>query len=339
MRRTLSDALSSKSRICESINLKSSDQRVIDIINLAQERLLSEGHWWNTIAKYSISVTNQLFSLPPQFATIEQIAVCSEPINLRNNWYEFNPGGPWVFNDPTAAQPNVCSGNQALFRGTFPTAKDIVSGNKIYAQCDVADDVGATILVLGIDSAGNRVRTKVLGVWQDGETIALSQTPGTLSSTTWSKITDIQKPVTNGQCWIVQASSPTVIISTMEYFETRPSLPRYLLPTTFNVATQIDLIGKLAFIPVVNPTDYLIIGNLPALKLACQAIKYEEEQMMGQATLYMYGGIDPKTKIKVTGAVQCLQSELAHYRGSGEVASIQVTGSYPGGGEPVEQLM
>lgn len=338
MRRTLAQALAPSSRICESLNILSTDSRAVAWINGAIERLLPMGHWFGTCPKYTVNVTNQLFSLPPQFATIEQIAVCRQPINLRNNWFEFSASGWGVVNDPTVAAPNVCV-DQVLFRGNFPLAQDIISGNQIRLQCDVADDIGVKVLFLGFDVNGNWVRSKVLGIWQDGETIAATQSPGTLSTTVWGKITDIQKPISNGQMWVIQASSTAVTIGTLNYWETNPSYGRYLLPTTAGITTQIDLAGKLCFIPVVNPTDYLIIGNLGALRLACQAVKYEEEGQLGLATLYLYGGRDPKTKISVTGAVQVLQEELQHYRGDGAIPSIQVVGSNIDGGCGVEALL
>jgi hypothetical protein len=325
MRRTLSDALAS--RIPTSLNLISTDTRVIQYVNSATERLLNRGHWWGTCPRYSVSVTNQLFSLPPQFATMEKIAVSHYPVMLRNSWYEFADHGIGSVDDPTASTPNTLCARQALFRGNFPTSQDIVSGNKIRVQCDVVDDVAVNVLVLGYDSSGNWLRTKVAGVWQDGETIAASQSPGTISSTTWGRITDVQKPVSKGQFWITQIDGVTnPIIANYQYWETNPSYTRYLLPTIANTATQIDLIGKLSFRPVTNSTDYLLIGNLEAIRLEAVAIKLEEEHMISEATAL------------TQRAIVLLCEELEHYKGAGEMPSIQVIGANMDGCA-VEQLL
>jgi hypothetical protein len=308
-----------------AINIAGTDSRFLSYINAAQERLVTRGHWWGTFSRYNVSVTKQLLTLPPQFATIEQVAVCQVPITLRNLWYEQNPNGFGVLNDPTATATNSGT-SQAMFRGTYPSFIDITSGNKARLQCDVLGDVGATVLLLGFDSSGNWVRTVQGGNLADGEVVTLAQSPGTLSTTLWSKITDIQKPVTKGQVWLYDwDGSANTLIGTYQYFETSPSYSRYLLPTIPGTATQIDLIGKLAFIPVVNDTDYLIIGNLEALRLAAMACKLEEEYKYADAAILMNGKRDPISgKAIVEGAITILEDELQHYQGSGVVPVMNV---------------
>jgi hypothetical protein len=326
MRRTLSDALAS--RIPVRLNISSSDARVVQYVNSATERLLARGHWFGCTPRFVVSVTSQLLSLPPQFATIEKVAVSQCPVTLRNQWYEHGEWGAGIVNDPTPTSQNTCN-TQALFRGTSPLFQDITApGFKIRAQCDVADDINVPVLYLGYDVNGNWVRTKTAGIWNDGETILLSQTPGTLSVNTWSKITDIQVPFRAGQMWTYQIDNLTnPIISHHQFWETRPNYPRYLIPTIAGTATQVDLIGKLAFIPVVNPTDYLLIGNLEALGLACMSVKLEEEFNFSMSAICMDGGKDPKSGVMVTGAIGLLNAELDHYQGSGYVPTINVTGN------------
>jgi hypothetical protein len=337
-RRTLADALAS--RIPTSLNISPSDPRCVTYINSGTERCLHRGHWIGTTPKYTINVTSQLLSLPPQLATIEKVAVCQWPVKLRNQWAEFNDQGWGVSNDPaTPTCTSYCS-SQVLARGSSPLFQDILApGFKIRAQCDVIDDVGVAVLYLGYDLNGNWVRTKVAGVWQDGETITLSQSPGTLSATVFSKITDIQKPLTAGQIWEYQIDGLTnPIIGHHQFWETRPSYPRYLIPTIPGSATQVDLIGKVAFYPVVNPTDYLIISNLEALRLACMSVRLEEEYNFAQAAICMDGGKDPKTGVLVTGAIGLLQAELQHYLGDGAVPTFNIIGAEQFGC-PVEQLV
>lgn len=325
MRRTLNQALNS--RIPTVLNIISTDVRCKQFINAATERCLNKGHWYGTTQRYTVSVTAQLFTLPPQFAVAELLAVCQWPVNLRNTFYEYNPGGWGIDNDPTAAAPQAFN-TQAKLRGNYPVFKDIVAGNKIRLQCDVALDVGTTVLVLGYDQNSNWVRTLQSGVWADGEVISLTQTPGTTSVTTWSQITGVQKPVTKGQLWLYQWDGTTAtLLANYQYWEENPFYQRYLLPTIAGTATQIDLIGKVAFYPVVNPTDWLIIGNLEALKLACLAVKREEENFVAEADAFM------------TRAVALLQEELDHYAGSGTVPSISVQGSNIGDIDPIEQLL
>jgi hypothetical protein len=310
-----------------ALNVVSTDPRATGYINAGTEILLNKGHWFGTCIRYSVNVTNQLFTLPPQFAVAEKLAVCQWPVNIRNFFYEYQDAGWGLENDPSVTNPQTFS-SQAKLRGNYPTFKDIVPGNKIRFQCDVTADVGTPVLVLGLDANGNWVRTMQGGVWADGEAISLSQTPGTTSVTTWSQITGIQMPVTKGQTWLYQWDGTTAtLLSNYQYWETNPFYQRYLLPTIANTPTQIDLIGKVSWYPVVNPTDWLIIGYIEALKLACVGVKRYEENFIAEGDGFFQR------------AVAMLQEELDHYTGSGGVPSISVQGSNIGDIDVVEQLI
>ena len=339
MRRTLANALDPSSRICEALNIPPSDARVKNYINRAQERLLTRGHWWGTTQIYTVSVSEQLFTLPPQFAAMEKISISGIPVSLRNEWYQFQQNCIGTVPNPNTAPSNlpiVDTGGQALFRGNFPSFKDITSGHLLRLQCDVAADVGTQVLVLGWDSNNNWVRTQTAGVWHDGEYITLAQSPGTLSATAWSRITDIQKPVTNGQIWGYDWDGSTnTLIGNWLHWETNPAYQRYLLPTLPGTATQIDLVGKLGFYPVINNTDYLLIGNLEALRLAVMAVKLEEAQQFSAASTYLNGGM-LKNGVRIEGAVPILEAELQHYTGSGFEFSVQIKTQF---GEPVQEYI
>jgi hypothetical protein len=329
MRTTLSQALTdSISRIPTSLNIAPSDPRCTTYINIGTSRIMTRGHWWGTCPSYRVSVTSQIFTLPPQFANIEKIAVCQHPVGLRNLWYSYNNNGPGVVNDPTAAAPNTCN-SQALFRGTACTFKDIVgTTSKLKVVCDVAADVGTNVLLLGYDANGNWLRTQVLGVWQDGEVVTLAQSPGTISVNTFSRITDIQKPVTKGQIWLYEQDGVTnPLIANYAYWESNPQYQRFLLPTISGTSTQIDLVGKLSYRPVTNPTDYLLIGNLEAVRLAAMSVKASEEHNFTEAGILMEGGAS-KSGIVVEGAIPILQAELQHYTGDGATPSIEVVSAF-----------
>lgn len=329
MRRTVAQAKASRIPIC--LNLSASDSRFLPFLNAGMERLLHEGHWWGTTQKYTVSLTNQLMSLPPQFATIETVAVSRGVISVRDLWYEFAEAGWGVRSD------SDLSNNQAIFRGNFPVFSDLVApGKKLRFQCDVAADIGKTVLALGVDDNGNRIRTQQGGVWADGELITLAQSPGTLSTNNFAKLTDIQKPVTAGQVWLYEwdgvVNRP---IGQYQYFETNPHYPRYLLPVIPNNATTVDLIGKMAFIPVVNDTDYLLIGHLEALRLACMAIKEEEDGNLDRAAILMRGRKDKDRRVLVDGALTLLEKELDHYKGSGVTPTVNFVNSGAGADDPV----
>lgn len=331
-RRPLSMALDPLvSRIPAALNLSPLDARVTQLLNAATEILLSRGHWYGTMPTYRVNVTNQVFALPPQFANIEKIAVCRRPVALRNLWYSFQSQGHGVPPDPKNGL--VCTGRDAVLTGNSPLFSDIVSpGKKLKAQCDVAADIGKTILALGYDDNGNWIRTQnppVTGPWQDGELITLSQAPGTMSINNFSQVTGIQKPVTSGQLWLYEhnvAANTDRLVANYQYWETAPYYPRYLLPLAQNTSTQIDLIGKLAFYPVSNPTDWLLISNLEALKYGCLAVRRNEENRPAEAATFL------------AMAISELNFELQHYTGDGQEPTIDVEFGAPGC-EPVEAVL
>jgi hypothetical protein len=88
----------------------------------------------------------------------------------------------------------------------------------------------------------------------------------------------------------------------------------------------IDVFGKAAFRPVVNPTDYLIIGNLEALTMGCMAVRAREEHNWEDYSLYMDGGVNSKTGSRITGAIQILQDELDANTPASEEATVNMTG-------------
>lgn len=342
-RSTLQDALDST--IPECLNLISTDPRVVKKVNQACQRLIPRGHWIGTIQNYIVAVTspnvvNQTITLPPQFATMEGLAICRRPAPTRPIWFMYNGNG-----DGTSRSSDTSNCvSQAIHIGNFCTFRDIVpSGKKLRFQCDLLSDVGKKVTAIGLDDNGNIIRSLQGSVWADGEVITLAQSPGTLSSNNFSQLVDVQLTPRNGQVWCYQWDGVTnTLIGQFQSWETRPSYRRYIIPILANqtaTTPYIELAGKMNFIPVINPTDYLSIGNLEAVRLAAMAVKAEEEHMWSEAALLMNGGVDKKMGVVIEGAIPILDAELAHFNGSAEVPSIQVVGSYPGGGEAVEQLL
>lgn len=349
-RATLGDALAS--RIPVVLNIKPSDIRVIQYINSACQRLITRGHWIGTVQTYTVrtdskNVSGQTLTLPPQFATIEGIAVCRSPLNIRPWWYMWNNNG-WGI---TRSSDTTQCASQAIMLGNFCTFAELpATGLRIRFQCDLVQDVGKTAIVFGYDGNGNWIRTVQGGVMADGEVIALSQTPGTLSVNSFSQVTDIQFPVVNttgiqtpsrvSQAWLYSFDGTTnTMIGQYQWWETRPSYRRYVIPVFQGAPVtnpSIDLVGKMNFIPVSNPNDYLSIPNLEAVRLGCMAVKAEEEHLWDEAAIMWEGKRDQNGKIIREGAITILENELQHFNGDAEQPSLVVGNSYI---EPIEQLL
>lgn len=118
------------------------------------------------------------------------------------------------------------------------------------------------------------------------------------------------------------------------YNEPHPTYARYQLPglnPNNDQNVSIKIIGKMEFIPVKNPSDYLGIGNIPALKEIMSAIKKaENEPDSVQANRIIASG--------TVLAEAMLDKELEHYLGSGRVVGVTVVGSSVGQNDPVPNL-
>ena len=71
------------------------------------------------------------------------------------------------------------------------------------------------------------------------------------------------------------------MIGHFAYNEPHPTYARYQLPgVNPNNAKNltVKIIGKMEFVPVANPSDYLNIGNIPALKEMMSGIKKAENE-------------------------------------------------------------
>lgn len=323
-------------------------------LNTACRRLLKRGKYWGTFGRYRMCVTDGCLTLPPQIATLESVAVCGRPLRVHDQWFEFLENGLGI-QQVSSTTGSVCGVNgsgcagDAKYRGRYPTFQDVTgTDKKLWLVCDLAADVGKEVLVMGYDENNNWIRTVQDGVMADGEVIALAQSPGTVSSNIFSIITDVQLNETrDGQCWLYSlapAYDPTtsdkVMLANYQYFETRPSYARYYIGGILSGTsddngncslTTVDVMAKHDFIPAVKDNDYLVIGNLDALEFMIQALeKYRNAVSQAQVAEAM-----AFEKL----AENELDKELDHYRGSGVVTGITISGNSIGVADPAPNFI
>lgn len=313
------------------------DARFLLRLNTAQRRLLRRGKWWGTFARYRLCVNNSCLTLPSQIATIESLAVCGQPMRLHDQWFEFLENGLGLQQTSGGCGNGWgCGANDGRYRGRYPTFADITgTDKKLWIVCDLTADIGKEVLVLGYDENNNWIRTVQDGVMADGEILVLAQTPGTVSDNLFSVITDVQlNESRDGQCWLYSiaptydpTTSDKVMLGNYQYFEKHPSYARYYIGGVLNGTdsdgdcnlTTVDVMAKHDFIPAVKDNDYLVIGNLDALEFMIQALeKFRNavsQTQVGEAIAFQKLAEDE------------LDKELDHYRGSGVVTGITVSGS------------
>ena len=323
------------SRIPEAWNIAPGEARFISILNEATERLLHRGKFWGTYGRYTLPAASQIISLPPQIETIEAVAVGRIPMPIRDAAFAFLENG-WGIRDTA---PNGIGIPEVIHIGNFPTIAGIATTGTLTLKCDRQSDLGKTVLVLGLDANGNIIRTNQGGVIADGEIVYLTQGAGATTASQFSAITGIQAPLNlDGQWWLYLGSATGTLLGNYQWFDVAPSWKRYQIPFINAAASTVDIMGKTAFFPVKNDADFLIIGNLAAIKLAGMAVIAEEQHSWIEAQLLWNGGKDASGANRI-GALQELQFELDHHLGDGRQVGITIVGSNIGANEPVEALM
>lgn len=329
------------SRIPESIGACAADAvRIASFVNEAQQRLIIAGGetgWYGTWMKmvFNVDPDDAYITLPRQVARIINLDVCRFPVRVQNEFYEFLEAGIGLQPAGSSSCPPPCSVLETYDRGNVPTFRDIIAaGNpklvRIYLTNDRDHD--RRVLVQGLDNNGNTVRTLDNGIDTQGEYLVLGD-PFTDSSFYFSQITGVQKDITAGNVLIYEVDSVTGtqrLISTMEPGEMVGWYRRYFINGMCNTCcccetlpgsacsgtvapttSQVVLMAKLEHIPVVVDTDYLVVGNLAALKQECMSIRYEESD--SKEALEM-------AQAKHRQAIKLLNQELQHYEGRLEPA-------------------
>ncbi len=319
------------SRIPQVLGLCPSDPRMLEYVNEAMERLMSRGKFKGTYQKYRICASSSCITWPRQIETIESLAICDQPVRIRNEWFEFLEFG-------TGLQSGSGCGSQMFDRGTACAFNDIAGVNKkIKVYADVAESAGAKILLQGYDENGAWIRTLVGDEWVDGEYVVLAVSPGTLSTKIFSSLTGVQKPDTNCVVRLYEYNTDDTTQRAIAIYEPDETVPQYRRSLIAGLGTggccnsecetkAVTVMAKLRFIPVARDTDYLPIGNLAAVKDMCQSIRKMENNLFEEAKAYE------------ASAVNELERELATYLGDGAAVGMKITGSCQFG-EPVQNLI
>ncbi len=284
------------------------------VLNQVCERLFESGKFWGMVQRLSICHSSNCVTLPYNVDSILEVSgQCGQPIELRSQWYEFMPGGPWQLSRCNRA----CE--QAVPRNNVCTAFDICGIKLLRVYANLPEDADAKILLQGYDGDGNRVRTLVGSDWVDGEYIALNNGTPQLSTVQWTYVETVQKPLTNGivQIYMVDPVNTAVnqgMIAEYQPNETNPSYQRFHISgfcANAEHPKRITMLVKMKFVPMVRDTDMLPITSYNAMMFACQA-------------QYFWGAEAPdKAQVYELKSLQCLQDELKQQLG-GQQPSISI---------------
>lgn len=303
-----------------------------NIVNSAQRRLIyareagNEG-WWGAWARIAFNVlkTNPYITGGRGMGRIINVTACRRALAIQNSFYEFLEFGIGL--QPTDGCCASLSGAGCQFeemydRDMVPTFSDLAAGSyvRVYSS---SVDAGNRVLLQGTDQNDLTIRSQDGLVPVEGEYLTF-QAPFVQSPMTLNSITGIQKDITNFPVKFYEVNATTGderSILTMEPTETVSGYRRYFLnglpndccSGTVAGTVQVQAMVKLELIPVQQDPDYLLVPNLEALILECQAIRFDGMDSPSS---------DKKAAMKHHSAIGMLNGELTHRLGKTKPAVL-----------------
>lgn len=327
-----------RTTIARAVGICSTDSRVVDYINEAQQRLIYKGDWTGVFMRYRICSNESCLVWPRQIQTIEAVALCNTPGKVRNEWFEFNGVGPGLQDD----EDNI--GRQLIDHGTS-VAFDWVrgTGKKIRVYAMHSSDAGKTITLRYYNDSGQKVYTQIDGTWQEGEEITLVAPPAyavTTQEVMQQGLYGVVKDVTNQPVILYEfdGADNTRTLAQYEPTETNPIYRVSMIPdladygacdgsTTACEKTTVTVMARVRHVPVVVDNDPLVLGNTAAFKLMALAIKEEEARN------------DQRSVLLEQRALGELEFELRSQLGQGPVVVPRFQSPALFGGGGVESLV
>lgn len=298
------------------LGLCSTDTRIVQWANAAQERLMNCGRWYGTVVRAKFCVSDGCLVWPREVATVEGVRLCGKPIANSNMWYEFTE-----YIDPYCDMCCWKTDPRLVALSNTPVVAEIEAGKAVVAYATNAADVGKDIIVQGRDSGNAWVRTDDPddpGTPLDGERITLALTPGTVGTTLWAAngITGIQKEDTDYPVLLYQYDTTTTATEQLlGRYQPNEEYPEYRKSSLRNIGNgcccstdddgdavyTVEAIVSLQHVPVSAANDWFILQNQHALELGMQALLFEED------------GKDAEAEIKWKKAIRELKRQNEKY--------------------------
>lgn len=355
MKLTVADLTADSAGIASEVGLclPGDRARFLQLVNSAQERMLAYGRWWGSIVEMQLCVSEACLVLPREVGTIEQIALCKQPIELNNGWYQFTQNLAKIEDCDTCGSTSSsssgcgtrtcgpCGHLQARMRQRFvPSFASTRGANKVLRfYPGHSSDVGKVITVQGYDENNIWVRTNPSGTVIDGEQVTLAL-PFVDTTTVWypGSPTALIKAATNYRVLMYEVNTVTGgerLLGDYQPTETNPSYRSLFIPHFSKVKCgsscdsddcdslrTVTALVKLAHVPVSADQDWLIFQNLEAYREAILACWHWRNGNSAEGNYHFFGVANPKqarmsnvATINRGGALPLLRAELRSLTG------------------------
>lgn len=291
---TLADART-KAELADVAQVCTSTQEFVDLVNRAQRRLLRRGSWFDTEQLVKFCIYDKCLTLPSYVAVLTGIRKCSTaPSQIFNHWYSIDQ--PWG---------SFSSEMVAREKGMGPTYTTVANpaGSMIRYHVLKQADIGKTITIYGTAYGGLPLMEQdANGNWQEGITLT-SAAPYAQTTVLVTSITKIVRQATQAPTFLYEVYDSTTNPVTLRALgtygpnETNPRFRQYVLENYCCTSgcqdangrwiNSIEAMVKLAWVPLVNEWDFLLIDNYDALALMIQAIQFEKANNFTNSELFI----------------------------------------------------
>lgn len=268
-------------------------------LNLACGRLTTSGKWKGSFVAVVFEAASGVITLPPRFMSILSAKFDSWPTQVYSQWFDYMVVGPSSLEESTywPYGPITDLGDGYVTQTLQETDGVMRIGSS-------ASDDGLQVRIFGVDSTTEEPVVDDMGV--EGELVTLSA-PFVTTTASFSEITGFQKPVTNSAVTVTLVpddASANVALAEYQSWETFPSYRRYRIgPSTRTV----KVLCQRRFIPMISETDWVIPGDIHALKMALKALALED------------AGYEEKAAFCWDRAYESLNAEAKSLRGGNQV--------------------
>lgn len=222
----------------------------------AVELLANESHWDAMTGYISLAVdeNTNCISLPQDVETPLGVQLDGYPAFSRDKWFQYHINGTGNFTNIDAYRDFWDD------LGEYPTIRELDGDVKITATNDNVADAAITVRVYGYDENDKEVYTA--GV----RGIDLSM--GVASTVTFSRITDVEKPVTTGNIELKESVSGT-LLGLYYPTDTYPKFRRMRVPKSSTITMRYRKRTR----DVKSDLDYIPLDSRLALQSAMESVK------------------------------------------------------------------
>lgn len=265
----------------------------INLVNTVTRRIMRRGGFNNWLIKVCISGCHVVW---PEFvSTIHALRFCgNSQSQIRGKWWSIIGSGRCGGFGPGVS---VRDGNDV------PTY-NVVSGNEgklIRYYVEKSVDVGKTVTLFGKKFGGGPLMEFVDGGWRQGLTLTAAAPFGTTSILV-TEITSVVREATQGIGRLYEYDATTDLMRDLAIYSPNETNPRYrssiisgCIPFCTDAngvkTAHVEALVDIAYRPLVNDYDFLLIDNLDALSLGIQSIKLEQANDIQGSTAMLMAAI------------------------------------------------